>query len=267
MPWKKQPKPRLKGATMQALRVSTYDDRRRQFPFEKSSKIELRYMRALRGVAREVGRIVRGFEPGVAESARQVRETLNHYAEIIRPWARETARRVAVSINHEDAKVWNVQAREMSRELKKELKSAPVGQELNRFLNENVELITSLPVEAGNRVHELTQQALVDSSRASEIKKEILRTGEVTASRAELIARTEVSRTASGLTQVRAESVGSEAYIWRTARDADVRDSHRHMEGKVVHWDNPPTLDGMVGHAGQFPNCRCYPEPIVPEEA
>jgi uncharacterized protein with gpF-like domain len=38
------------------------------------------------------------------------------------------------------------------------------------------------------------------------------------------------------------------------------------MEGKFVTWDDPPTLDGMKGHAGQFPNCRCYPEPVIPED-
>lgn len=28
---------------------------------------------------------------------------------------------------------------------------------------------------------------------------------------------------------------------------------------------NPPTLDGMTGHAGALPNCRCYCEVIIPE--
>lgn len=245
--------------------MQTRDAGRRPLPFEKSSAIELRYRRALRGVAKEVGRIIRVFKPETMEAARQARETLNHYAEIIRPWARETAHKIAHAINHQDAKVWERQSKEMSLALRKELATAPVGQELERFLDENVDLITSLPRQAGERVHDLTQEALLDSTRASEIKKEILRTGEVTTSRAELIARTEVARTASGLTQVRAESVGSEAYIWRTAHDADVRESHRAMEGKVVHWDSPPTLDDMTGHAGQFPNCRCYPEPIIPD--
>ena len=36
------------------------------------------------------------------------------------------------------------------------------------------------------------------------------------------------------------------------------------MEGKFVRWDSPPTLDGMTGHAGEFPNDRCYPEPVIP---
>jgi hypothetical protein len=38
------------------------------------------------------------------------------------------------------------------------------------------------------------------------------------------------------------------------------------MEGKYVAWDAPQTLDMMTGHAGEFPNCRCYPEPVIPRE-
>lgn len=251
---------------MTPLHIQTYDERKTGSVFQKSSAIELRYMRALRGVAREIGRIVKGFEPGTMESAISAKQTLGHYAEILRPWARTTAKKIVAALNHQDKTVWARHAREMSLGVKAELETAPVGKELNRFLEENVELITSLPLEAGERVHKLTQEALVDSSRASAIKEDIMKTGEVTASRAELIARTEVARTSSGLTQVRAESVGSEAYIWRTAHDGDVRPSHARMEGKIVDWNSPPTLDDMVGHAGQFPNCRCYPEPIVPEE-
>ena len=58
--------------------------------------------------------------------------------------------------------------------------------------------------------------------------------------------------------------MGSLGYIWRTARDGDTRPSHRAMEGKFVKWDEPQLLDGMTGHAGEFPNCRCYPEPVIP---
>jgi hypothetical protein len=32
------------------------------------------------------------------------------------------------------------------------------------------------------------------------------------------------------------------------------------MKDKFVRWDNPPTLDGMTGHAGCLPNCECWSE-------
>ena len=66
------------------------------------------------------------------------------------------------------------------------------------------------------------------------------------------------------LDQARALSIGSNGYIWRTAEDGDVRHSHREMEGKFVEWGRPPTLDGMTGHAGELPNCRCYKEIVFP---
>uniref|UniRef100_UPI00255ADB8F DUF6883 domain-containing protein n=1 Tax=Pseudodesulfovibrio pelocollis TaxID=3051432 RepID=UPI00255ADB8F len=80
-------------------------------------------------------------------------------------------------------------------------------------------------------------------------------------------ALTEVSKAGTALTRARAESVGSEGYIWRTARDGATRPSHRAMEGRFVKWSEPPTLDGMTGHAGEFPNDRCYPEPVVHDSA
>ena len=72
------------------------------------------------------------------------------------------------------------------------------------------------------------------------------------------------SKAHTALTKARAEDVGSDGYIWRSVRDGATRPSHRAMEGKFVKWGEPPTLDGMTGHAGEFPNCRCYPEPVIP---
>lgn len=89
-------------------------------------------------------------------------------------------------------------------------------------------------------------------------------TGRVTRSRANTIARTEVSRASCVFTQARAENLGSEGYIWRTSEDGDVRPSHKAMNGKFVAWNSPPTLDNLKGHAGCLPNCRCYTEPVIP---
>lgn len=104
--------------------------------------------------------------------------------------------------------------------------------------------------------------------RAEELAKELAATGQVTRSRAALIARTETARASSGLTQARAMHIGADSYIWRTAGDADVRKEHRKHNGKVFKWSDPPIAgtNGMRYHAGAGPNCRCYPEPVVPEE-
>ncbi|AHX12932.1 head morphogenesis protein [Dyella jiangningensis] len=191
---------------------------------------------------------------------------LQRYSEALTGWATRTATRMLVEVDARDRLSWAELAGEMSRELRREIQAAPTGELFQALLNEQVTLIKSIPLDAAQRVHELTIKGLEDSTRASEIAKEIGRSGEVATSRANLIARTEVARTASTLTQSRAEHVGSEGYIWRTSGDLDVRDSHKQMNGKFVRWDDPPTLsDGTKTHAGQIYNCRCYPEPVLPE--
>jgi SPP1 gp7 family putative phage head morphogenesis protein len=155
----------------------------------------------------------------------------------------------------------------MGRQLTNEIMETPTGALFRSRLAEQVTLIKSLPLEAAQRVHELTTEALVDGRRSAELAEEIAKSGQVTASRAKLIARTEVSRTASMLVETRSRGAGSEGYIWRTAGDSDVRDSHKEMNGKYVRWDTMPTLsDGTRTHAGQIYNCRCYPEPVIPED-
>src|SRR5260363_200893 len=102
-------------------------------------------------------------------------------------------------------------------------------------------------------------------ARMREMARAILRSGDIAVGRAYLIARTETSRAAMALTQARAQHVGSDGYLWRTAGDADVRPSHRRMNGEFVKWDAPPELDKWIGHAGCVPKCRCTAEPAIPE--
>lgn len=220
----------------------------------------------LRKVARQVGQFINMFEPGDASALPTMNTMLDRYSEALTDWATRTATKMLEEVNQRDMQGWLGLAGEMSKALKDEIRNAPTGKLFKGLLDEQVDLIKSLPRKAAQRVHELTIKGLEDSTRASEIAKEIGRSGEVTASRANLIARTEVARTASTLTQARAEHIGSEGYVWRTSHDSDVRHSHKEMEGKFVRWDSPPTLsDGTTTHAGQIYNCRCYPEPVIPD--
>jgi len=233
--------------------------------FVKAKKLEAQYAARLRKVARFVGEIINGFPPGDPAALPAIDAVLKRYSDTIRTWAQAVAARMVSEVAARDERDWKTVTKEMSAGLRQELRKAPTGEAMKAILDDQVKLITSLPTEAAKRVHRLTLEGLEDSKRASEIAKEIMRSGEVSKSRANLIARTEVARTASTLTQVRAQAVGSTHYIWRTAGDSDVRDSHRKMNGKVVAWDDPPTLDGLTGHAGALPNCRCYPEPVIPD--
>lgn len=228
--------------------------------------IEQTYARQLRKIARHVGDIIKAFPVGDLAAVPVIGRALEGYAASIDGWARLVARRMLESVAKADEVAWRARSVEMAAWLAREVRGAGIGDIMRARLDEQVTLIKSIPLEAAQRVHNLTLAGQENATRAPAIAAEILRSNEVAASRATLIARTEVARTASLLTEARATHIGSEGYIWRTSGDADVRESHDEMEGVYVRWDTPPTLsDGTVTHAGQIYNCRCYPEPVIPE--
>lgn len=224
-------------------------------------------------MARVIGDILKGYVNPLDTLATldlgKVHTALEKYAELINPWARTVARYMLADVARRSEKQWFENSKEMGRALRAELQQAPTSMIMAALQDEQVELITSLPKQASQRVHELTQQALVDSRRASDIAKDVLATGKVTEARAKLIARTEVSRAQSNLTQARAMYAGSPGYIWRTAKDGAVRDTHQAMEGVYVPWNKPPKTDKHLDpyHAGCGPNCRCWAEPVLPDLA
>jgi len=262
------------------LRYRSVDRRRTDTPkdraaFAKVRKAEKQYATQLRKVARHVGDIIRNHHPETSDGMAEIRAILAKYAEVIEPWAKVAAGRMIADVGRRDEKAWEANSQAMGRALREELANAPTGQFLRAKLAENVGLIKSLPIEAAQRVHRLTLEGINNATRAGEIAKEIGRSGEVTVARANMIARTEVSRTASGLVEARSRHVGSEGYIWRTVGDSDVRNkdgnpvgSHRLLNGKFIRWDSPPvaSTNGDRYHAGCGPNCRCYPEPVLPED-
>lgn len=203
--------------------------------------------------------------PGVSS---KIEETLRHYADLIGPWAQTVARYMVTDVARRNLNAWKANSEDMGRALREELANAPTGSYYALLMDEQVGLIKSLPLDAAQRVHLLTQEALVQGKRADVVAKQIMESGHVSAGRAKLIARTEVARTASTLTQARARYAGSTGYIWRTSRDGDVRPTHRAQEGKFFTWDNPPKTDAGLApyHAGCGPNCRCYPEPVFPND-
>lgn len=220
-------------------------------------------------VARQVGAIVTGMAPDGEVSAaqeREIRYSLERYSALLRPWARSVAKFMIADVDRRNERAWFDVAKELGKGLLIEIKQAPTGMVYQALMEQQIELISSIPTKAAQRVNDLVTQGLVDGRRADEIAKEILRTEDVTKSRATLIARTSVSTAAASLTQARAMYAGSVEYIWRTSEDGDVRPTHKAMNGKTVKWEEPPKTDASLDpyHAGCGPNCRCFPDPILP---
>lgn len=241
--------------------------RKKRLRWTRSRVAESAYAARLRALARQVGMIARGMSPdGSLGNAQALADALRAYAKVIRPWAESVAKLMVADVARRDAAMWKKQNADLGRALAAELSAAPTGSLLTVLQAQQVALIQSIPLKAAERVHAIAQESLVTSARAKELAQQILATEDVTVARATLIARTEVARASSNLVQARATFAGSEGYIWRTSGDADVRESHSDMEGRYVRWSTPPTLDKMTGHAGTLPNCRCFAEPVFPED-
>jgi SPP1 gp7 family putative phage head morphogenesis protein len=227
------------------------------------------YRSALLAVGRNVGSIVKGFiRGGIVTDPSGLYSSLEGYSRLLRPWAVSVTAKMQGEVLARDAKAWEDLAKTMGRSIRREIVAAPVGTILRDLLSGQVHLITSLPLRAAERVHQLTIEGLSNSRRAAEVAVEIARSGKVTTNQAILIARTETSRTAADLLEVRAKHLGSEGYIWRTSVDSDVRKLHRKLEGKTFTWDAPPVSgeNGERSHPGCIYNCRCWAEPILPDE-
>jgi SPP1 gp7 family putative phage head morphogenesis protein len=237
--------------------------------FSQSRAIENEFARALKKIARASGGIVESHVDGdKIIDGPAMKKALAEYSRLLTPWAKNQSKKLLGStlkrINSD--KAYRDYTNKMGKQLSKELFESETGLVALALVNEQVNLIKSIPIEAGERAQKLALESLSGSRRADEIASELMKTTEVTESRAKLIARTETARSNTALNLARATSVGSTQYVWRTAGDQDVRDSHKKMNGKVFDWDDPPTLnDGTTGHPGTFPNCRCYAEPILPE--
>lgn len=223
---------------------------------------ELKYSRALLLVANQVEALLSGVN---GSNIDRIGQRLDGYADILDDWAAQVARSMFSDVDTKNRQFWRSMSQEIGVQMARQLAETDIGLTVTQSLDDQVRLIKSLPRQAAERAHEYVRDAALKGQRASEIAERIMGLGSATRSRAVLIARTETSRFSAELLKARAQTVGSTGYIWRTASDSDVRPSHKFMSGRHVLWGSPPTLDGMTGHAGCLPHCRCYPEPIIPE--
>lgn len=144
-----------------------------------------------------------------------------------------------------------------------DLRSLFRDEDLTKIVDEaiaaNVALIKSIPSQYADKVEAIILKGLQEGKPSRAVAEDIKALGGVTDRRARLIARDQLGKINSRISQIRQQKLGITHYRWRTARDERVRSSHRLREGDIYAWDDPPT----DGHAGQPINCRCTAEPYM----
>lgn len=248
--------------------------------FKPSSAAEAAFYRALKKVAIVSGHIVDTHIEGTQlVDSPQMQKRLEEYSKLITPWARRQSAKLLEKVQKSNKRAYQNKSKVIGRALDLNVAESEVGAIALRLLNEQVELIKSIPIEAGLRAQKIAFEAIMHGTRAqpdqdtiAELQKQLGLSTEVATSRAQLIAVTETARANASINQARAMSVGSSQYRWHNSGDEAVRESHKsyrgkRIQGRVFSWDDPPTLsDGMTGHPGTFPRCRCFAEPVFDDE-
>lgn len=242
--------------------------------FQSSKSAEREFYRALKKVAQNSGHIVDAYTNGASiTDVKKMTRALETYSETIEPWAIRQATKLLEAVSRSNLRAYKKDSKAMAEALKTGVAAQDVGQTAMALLNEQVALIKSLPIEAGLRAQRIAaenflagRRAVPDPETIDRLKEEMGMSTEVAVNRAKLIARTETARANASFVQARAEAVGVEGYIWRTTMDGAEREAHAEMNGVFVPYNKPPHLsDGTTGHAGTFPNCRCWQDPVLPE--
>lgn len=188
-------------------------------------------------------------------------------------YAKQAAERMVTGLLSLNARSWREAARESGQGLRlhaalsRELRG-PVGERVRSLVAENASLISSLPLKIARQVTAEAARAGEGGERAEAFTGRI---SGVSRTRAMLIARTEISKASTALTQARAESLDLPWYVWRTSEDQRVRPAHRKMDNVLIRWNNPPSPERLAGqknapapyNAGNIFNCRCYAEPLL----
>ena len=136
-------------------------------------------------------------------------------------------------------------------------KAGPIRDAMSFATKANIELITSIPTQYLEKVAAAVEKNFVAGVRWEDLAKSVAEVGDVTESRAKLIARDQTSKMNSAFNSVRQTSLGIDQYIWQTSGDERVREEHAANDGQIFNWDKPPA----TGHPGEDINCRCVAIP------
>ena len=195
----------------------------------------------------------------------------------IEEFAERIASRMIGAVSVENARSWRQAAlqagngRQIYRALRAEMRGR-VGVEVQRLIRQNAQLIKSLPDDLALSSARYVAAQQQRGMRAETIARNLReRLPHVAESRIRLIARTEVAKAESALTQARSENLKVRWYEWQTSEDQRVRKSHANLDEVLVAWATPPAPEALVGERSQLghyapggcPNCRCLALPLI----
>jgi SPP1 gp7 family putative phage head morphogenesis protein len=223
------------------------------------------------------------------DEVRQLREELKIQLEDAPAQVQQSAQAIAVDVSQVNRNQWGrIQRSLVGVELG--VGEPWLANQMASFTAQNTSLITKLSEDSIANIEGAIQRGLQAGERVGAIRERVLDQVNVSFKRAQLIARDQVAKFNSQLTQNRQESIGVTKYIWRTSRDervrgrpggkyASARPTHWALEGKMCRWDDATVYSDDGGetwkkrssigavelHPGMDYQCRCTAEPVLDE--
>lgn len=151
---------------------------------------------------------------------------------------------------------------------------------LEEWVHENVDLIKTVPHDMLGGMRTVIAEGYEKGLSATEISKGIQERYAMSKSHAQFIARDQMSKLNSKITQKQHEDAGVTRYQWSTSGDSRVRPGHDLLDGKIFEYSNPPEImewrdtknggywvnTGRRCNPGEDYNCRCIAIPVFDED-
>lgn len=134
---------------------------------------------------------------------------------------------------------------------------------------ENVALIKTIPEEFHSKILQAVMRSIQPGNNGlQDLQAEIRRLGQVTTSRADLIAHDQTRKVTTAINTGRNKALGIKKFRWlHSGGSAEPRKLHRDkLDGQIFSYDDPPVIDertGERGFPGQLIHCKCVAQPIV----
>ena len=142
--------------------------------------MELKYGRQLRQISSYIDSIVKGFDVQDETVYPSIVTALRKYADSLDMWARHASGKILMDVALRDERTWLIYAQDMSRGIKDQIRNTDIGAAYQKLLNDQVSLIKSLPLNAAQRIQDLSTRAVIEGGRSDEISGLIMAIGGVT---------------------------------------------------------------------------------------
>ncbi|QHJ84901.1 MAG: hypothetical protein [Caudoviricetes sp.] len=146
-----------------------------------------------------------------------------------------------------------------------------LGDTMTAAISENVSLIQSIKTDFINDIGSNVFTRFKKGFRHADMINEIRERGNVTYSRAKLIARDQTAKLNAAFEEERSIKLGFDEYVWQGTGDERERESHRVLNGMLCKYSDPTiysdddgktwkkrsTIGAFIGKPGEDYQCRC----------